>query len=551
MKILSGKTFAAMVKNGFKDIKIRYEKINALNVFPVPDGDTGTNIAATLNGGIKAMDKANPASISDVAGALAHGMLYGARGNSGVIVSQFFSGMADGLQGLKSANKTQFASALRAGTNKAYKAVKEPVEGTILTVAREGSTYVLDHLNAISTFEDLFGMLLERMNEALANTPNLLPVLREAGVIDSGGAGLVAIMEGMYKYILGEELEDTDFVGPAAAVATDETVPFDVDSHLEYGYCTEFIMQLLNEKDGPKNFILDDFVKYLESIGGDSIVALIDGTVVKVHVHTMTPGLVIAEAQKYGEFVTFKMENMSIQHQEKLLKEMPIEAAKPKAKAAIVAVAPSPEIAELFTSMGVAKCILGGQTMNPSAEDFTKAFKEVNAETILVFPNNGNVILTAKQAAALYEGARIEVLQTKSSIQCYSCLGLFDLEGQSIEDNLAAANEAISHVVSAEVSTAVRDSVNNGLEIHAGDYIGITGGAVVTSEKTLLEAATKLIKGIEDIDERSVITVFYGSDVTDEQKEEFRNFVQSDFDLMDLIEMEGKQKIYPMILAIE
>ena len=551
MKILSGKTFAAMVQNGFKDIKIRYEKINALNVFPVPDGDTGTNIAATLNGGIKAMEKADVSMISDVAAALAHGMLYGARGNSGVIVSQFFSGMADGLQGLKSANKTQFASALRAGTNKAYKAVKEPVEGTILTVAREGSTYVLDHLNAISTFEDLFQMLLERMNEALANTPNLLPVLREAGVIDSGGAGLVAIMEGMYKYILGEELEDTDFVGPAAAVATDETVPFDVDSHLDYGYCTEFIMQLLNEKDGPKNFVLDDFVKYLESIGGDSIVALIDGTVVKVHVHTMTPGLVIGEAQKYGEFVTFKMENMSIQHQEKLLKEMPIESSKKRAKAAIVAVTPSEKIAELFTSMGVAKCILGGQTMNPSAQDFTKAFDEVNAETILVFPNNGNVILTAKQAAELYKGSRIEVINSKSAIECYSCLGLFDLEGQSIEENLASANEAISHVVSAQVSTAVRDSVNNGLQINEGDFIGICKGAVVNSEKTLLDSAKALIKGIEDIDDRSVITVFYGADVTEEEKAAFREFVESDFELMDLVEVEGGQKIYPMIFAIE
>ncbi len=546
---LNGQLFAAMVENGYRDIKTQYERINQLNVFPVPDGDTGTNITATVTGGIKAMAKADMNDISDVASKLASGMLLGARGNSGVIVSQFFAGLADGLQGLKEANITQFASSLRSGTTKAYDAVVKPVEGTILTVAREGTNYVLDHLSDIHSFEELFRRLLKKMYSSLDNTPNLLPVLKEAGVIDSGGAGLVAIIDGMYKQIAGEEVEDIEFNGPSNSVAADGDIPFDVNSQLEYGYCTEFIMQLLNAKEGPKNFVLSELIAFLETLG-DSIVAIQNDTIVKVHVHTKTPGKVIDFAQRYGEFISFKMENMSIQHNEVMLKEL--EEKKNNRKAyGMITVAPSTEIAAMFLEMGVDYVIPGGQTMNPSAEDFVKAFGEVNAEQILVFPNNSNIILTAKQAADLYSESKIFVVPTKSCIEAYSAISMVDFESFDVETNLATIQEQIDNVISCEVTRAVRDTVNNGLEIHEGDYIGITQGAVKSSAPSLLEATKGMLESIEDIDDKAVITVFYGKDATPEDRQAFRDYVHERFDMFDLMEFEGNQNIYPFIIAVE
>ena len=548
MEILNGATFAAMVQNGYKAIKLQYTTINDLNVFPVPDGDTGTNMTATVNGGIKAMEKADMNNLSDVASKLASGMLLGARGNSGVILSQFFAGVADGLAGLETANLIQFASALRSGVNKAYQAVIKPVEGTILTVAREGCTYALDHVGEVHDLEELFAKALRKMKSSLKKTPELLPVLKEAGVVDSGGAGLVAIMEGMHKYLSGEELEDSIFDGPTNGVSGDTEILFNADSVLEYGYCTEFIMQLLNSKNGPENFKLQDMIDYYSTFG-DSIVAIENNGIVKVHIHTKTPGRVIEYAQRFGEFVTFKMENMSIQHQEVLLKEL--EQKKERVHCALVAASPSEPISKLFLDMGVNGIVKGGQTMNPSAEDFVRAIEDVNADNVIVFPNNGNVILTAKQAAAMVEGVNVIVIETKSAIECYSALRMVDIQNQSIEENLNLIHEQIKGTVSAEISTAVRDSVNNGINVTKDDYIGITGGSLVAVDKDLIGCAMKLLEKIEGMDERSIITVFYGCDVTDEQRAAFGAKVAQAYPLMDFIEVEGNQPIYPFILAVE
>ena len=460
MKTITGKTFSEMVLNGYRDLKIHYEKVNDLNVFPVPDGDTGTNIAATLTGGVNAMKDANFDSIGDVAEKLAGGMLLGARGNSGVIISQFFQGISEALASLDTANVTQFASALRSGTSKAYEAVVHPVEGTVLTVARESTVYIMDNLSRIKDFETLFEDLLREMRLSLDRTPELLPVLKEAGVIDSGGAGLVYIMEGMGKYIVGEEIDDAEFNGPTNGVATDEKIPFDENSVLDYGYCTEFILQLLVSKCDPKAFDLKEMIHFLEGIG-DSIVALKQKTIVKVHVHTKEPWKAIQYAQKFGEFVTFKMENMSIQHNEKLLKEMPIEEEKPtehivanekRQEVQIVAVSPSSSITELFLNMGANQIVSGGQTMNPSADDFIKAFDAANADNIIVFPNNGNIILTAEQAAKLYTKSKVYVLRSKSVVEAYSALSMAFFDGQNIEDCIEEMTESMKGVVSAEIS---------------------------------------------------------------------------------------------------
>lgn len=548
METLRGSSFAAMVQNGYKAIKLQYTKINDLNVFPVPDGDTGTNMTATMNGGIKAMEKADMDDLSDVAGKLASGMLLGARGNSGVILSQFFAGVADGLAGLETANVLQTASALRSGVNKAYQAVIKPVEGTILTVAREGCTYALDHIEDVTSLEELFDLVLSKMRVSLKNTPDLLPVLKEAGVVDSGGAGLVAIIEGMHKYLTGEELEDSIFDGPTNGLSADTEILFNADSVLEYGYCTEFIMQLLNAKDGPKNFKLQDMIDYYQTLG-DSIVAIENGGIVKVHIHTKTPGLVIEYAQRFGEFVTFKMENMSIQHQEVLLKEL--EQEQERKPSAIVAVASSAPLAELFLEMGVNQIVSGGQTMNPSAEDFVHAIENCHADTVIVFPNNGNVILTAKQAAEMVAGVKVIVIETKSVIECYSALGMVDLENQSIEENLNLIEQQIQGTVSCEVTLAVRDSVNNGLKVEQGDYIGISKGSMQAVDKTLIGCTMKLLSSIEDIEDRSIITVFYGEDATSKDKKALRESVEATYPLMDFIEVESHQTIYPFVIAVE
>ncbi len=559
MKTITGKTFSEMVLNGYRDLKNHYEKVNDLNVFPVPDGDTGTNIAATLTGGVNAMKDANFDSIGDVAEKLAGGMLLGARGNSGVIISQFFQGISEALSSLDTANVTQFASALRSGTSKAYEAVVHPVEGTVLTVARESTVYIMDNLSRIKDFETLFEDLLREMRISLDKTPELLPVLKEAGVIDSGGAGLVYIMEGMGKYIVGEEIADAEFNGPTNGVATDEKIPFDENSVLDYGYCTEFILQLLVSKCDPKAFDLKEMIHFLEGIG-DSIVALKQKSIVKVHVHTKEPWKAIQYAQKFGEFVTFKMENMSIQHNEKLLKEMPIEEEKPtehilanekRQEVQIVAVSPSSSITELFLNMGANQIVSGGQTMNPSADDFIKAFDAANADNIIVFPNNGNIILTAEQAAKLYTKSKVYVLHSKSVVEAYSALSMAFFDGQNIEDCIKEMNESMKGVVSAEISPAIRDSLNNGITIKKGDYMGILKNNIVSSSPDMMATIKELLTKVPEIEEKSVFTIFYGEDADDKVKEDLQGLVKKDFPNLEMVEIDGRQSIYPLIFALE
>ncbi|MDO5331031.1 MAG: DAK2 domain-containing protein [Bacillota bacterium] len=554
MNTLTGSAFEAMAQNGFKALKQNCEKINDLNVFPVPDGDTGTNMAATLNGGLKGMEKANKDDLSNVASRLSDGMLFGARGNSGVILSQFFSGIADGLSGLEEADVKQFSFALEKGSEKAYKAVINPVEGTILTVARCGSEYVSEHLDEINDFETLFRLLKKKMAIALSDTPNQLPVLKEAGVIDSGGAGLLTIIDGMEKHLLGEDLEDFEVSLPHNSFSSDSQFAFNEDSELIYGYCTEFILQLLNSKGGIESFDLQAMIDYFTECGGDSIVALRQGNIVKTHVHTKTPWKMIEYAQRFGEFLTFKMENMSLQHEEVALKELAKEKERleHKEKVAIVSVAPSMEIKDLYRKMGASQIVMGGQTMNPSSEDFVNAFDAANAETIIVFPNNGNVILTAQQAAKLYEGkAKVVVVPSKSVVEAYSALSMIDFDNASIEENLNQIKESISNVSSLEFTQAVRDSVNDGFHIKKGQYIGIASGEVVSVAESLLGSVEAALSHFEGMDEASVFTIFYGRDCPEREKAAFREFVDEKYPLLDLMEIEASQPVYPFILAIE
>lgn len=549
MNTITAASFQSMVENGLRNLKAHYQEINDLNVFPVPDGDTGTNMTATLKGGVEAMGKVESDELSDKAGALASGMLLSARGNSGVILSQFFAGIAESFKGLHEADLNQFASALSQGTATAYKAVVNPVEGTILTVAKDGSRAVSEAISTMKSLESVFGLLSRSMSESLQNTPNLLPVLKEAGVIDSGGAGLLSVMEGMRKDVLGEEIEDSLFNGPSSPSSSADLSAFNEDSVLTYGYCTEFILQLQNCKNGPKTFDLDDMIETFKTFG-DSIVALRQGNIVKVHVHTKDPSLPIRYAQKYGEFLTFKMENMNLQHNEILLKELPIEETKAK-EYGIVSVSPSPEISALFKEMKVDQIVSGGQSMNPSADDFVKAFAKTNAKKIIVFPNNGNVILTAKQAAKLYDKSEIYVVPSKSVVEAYSALQLIDFESYSLEENLQSIESSMAEVVSGEVSVAVRDSLNNGINVKKGDAIGILSGTLVADEPDVVDCLFSTISKVIDIDDRSVITIFFGRDVDDETKEAVESRIEEAYPLMDYQSFNGGQDVYPFIFAIE
>ena len=561
MNSIDGKTYEAIVLNGFKDLKSHYQTVNELNVFPVPDGDTGTNICATLDGGIKAMKRANKTNLGDVATKCSEGMLLGARGNSGVITSQFFAGISDALKGLKKANVKQFASALKNGTRVAYKAVPNPVEGTILTVAREGTDYVNDHINQIQDFETLFKMLLEEMKKSLDKTPDLLPVLKEAGVIDSGGAGLLYIIEGMSKKIMGEDVADTIFNGPTTNVDVGDAEIFNEDSKLDYGYCTEFILQLLRSKEDPAKVDLQSFIDYFSTIG-DSIVAIKQNTIIKIHVHTKEPWKVIKFAQQYGEFVTFKMENMTIQHNEKLLKEMPIHGkgvkmsndVKPEplnhSKVQLITVAPSPEIGKIFKEMGVAGVIAGGQTMNPSAQDFLNMFDYVNADEIIVFPNNGNVIMTAEQAAKLYSKSHVHVLRSKSVVQAYSAMKMADFDN-SIEENIKMMEEQMNAVVSLEMSKSIRDSKNNGIAIKKNDFIGIMDGKIVSHDRAIIPATKKMMKLVPNMDDKAIITIFYGKNATEKMKADLKSTLEKEYPMMDILEVDGGQPVYHFVIAIE
>ena len=548
MDIITASVFQSMVENGLRNLKAHHQEVNDLNVFPVPDGDTGTNMTATLKGGVEAMKKVTSSSLSEKASALASGMLLSARGNSGVILSQFFAGIGQAFSGLDQAGVAELSNAFRKGTETAYKAVVTPVEGTILTVAKEGSQALSSEEGSLKSVEEAFCLAEKKMASALQNTPNLLPVLKEAGVIDSGGAGLVYIIDGMRKDLLGEKIEDSSFASPSNASSVDASA-FNEDSVLTYGYCTEFILQLQNSKKGPEEFDLDKMIEAFSSFG-DSIVALRQGNIVKVHVHTKTPARAIEYAQKYGEFLTFKMENMNLQHNEILLKEVAGEGS-PRKDIAIVAVAPSPEIGELFKSLKADQIVSGGQSMNPSADDFVRAFKAANADHILVFPNNGNVTLTAKQAGGIFEGSDVIVLPTKSIVQAYSALQMLDFESETLEQSVETAKQAIDSVLFGEVSTAIRDSLNNGVQVKKGDAIGILLGDLVEDEADPVSCLLATIQKAPDLEDRSVITVFFGKGVSEETKAAVGEAIQKKFPLMDYFPIEGGQDVYPFLFALE
>ncbi len=547
--VLDGTLLAKMATGGAAELRANADTVNNLNVFPVPDGDTGDNMRMTIENGVAALSKIKTNDLETVMSTLSRGMLLGARGNSGVILSQFFSGMAKGFEHCEKADAATIAHALELGVKKAYDSVLTPTEGTILTVARESVEYAVSRLTPESTVNSLFGDLAKEMSDSLQRTPELLAALKEAKVVDSGGAGLMYIINGFNKVLSGEEMPAIPLTaGEAKAANPVAASGFDENSEMEFGYCTEFLLQLQTKKVDVAAFDVNTVTDYLSTIG-NSIVAFKDGSIVKVHVHTMTPEKALGFCRQFGEFLTVKIENMSVQHSETIPEEE--KKKEPAKKYATVAVCSGEGLMNTFRELGVDQVISGGQTNNPSTQDFLDAFHRINAENIFVFPNNGNIIMAAKQAAQEYRDAKVYVLETKTLGAGYVGIAAIDDCAETPEEILTCIETAMQTVITASVSVAVRDADIGGKHIQNGNYMGFVGKEVVVLSDDRDDAARKLTDYVLAKPDAFLLTVFYGKDVTTEAAKALENYCREKYPDMEIYFVNGGQEVYPYIMTCE
>ncbi len=552
---IDGNLMKLIITNGSIKLKNNHQEINDLNVFPVPDGDTGSNMQSTMMSGVEAIKPLDDDSVESVGKALARGLLMGARGNSGVILSQLFSGFGKAFQTLKTANAKQFVEGLNQGVKQAYGAVINPLEGTILTVAREGVEKAQEVATEDSDVLDVLKTYLDAAKISLENTPELLPVLKESGVVDSGGAGLIEVIEGMVAALEGEIYQEDRSAKKAAAKAAKG---HEVDHDEEFGYCTEFIVQF---NENRKKFNKDKLIKQLSRLG-DSIVVVADDEILKVHIHTLKPGDALNLGQEYGEFANMKIENMTLQHTETLLHQpegdsehlcghdhsTSYKPSKPK-KYGIITVLNGEGIKESFREMGVDYIIDGGQTMNPSTQDFVDAIEAVNADNILIVPNNKNVMLSAEHAKNAVEGKNVIVIPAKTIPQGYASLTMFDAN-QDLEDTVEEMKELISHVKTGEITYAIRDTEMNGVEISKNDYLGIKEGDIVVAEKNRLNTAKALVESLIDEDSE-IITIIAGSDIDEKEIKKLEKHINNTFEELEIETIVGGQAVYHYLFAVE
>ncbi len=505
----------------------------------------------TIDSGAEAVARETLDHLGRVAAVIARGMLLGARGNSGVILSRIFSGIARGLEGVDEADIKTLCHAFELGVVEAYHAVSVPVEGTILTVYKDAVRYASENVSEQSSLRSYFQDFINELRRSLDRTPELLAVLKESGVVDSGGAGFIYIAEGMKRVLDGFDPEsEEEHEGPSGSKKKVDVTLFTEDSELEFGYCTEFLLRLQRAKVDIDSFDLEAMKAWLETVG-DSIVAFKEGSIVKAHVHTMHPGDVLNYCQQFGEFLTLKIENMTLQHNESNVENrFSAPAPKPHKSYGIVSVAAGDGIKTTFYNLGCDWVIEGGQSMNPSANDFIKAFESINADTILVFPNNSNVILTAKQAAGLYDKADIRIIPTKTIGEGYAAISMLDTSSNDTEQILAEIDEAIANVVTGAVSKASRDAVKNGVEIFCGDYISFVHDTVYADTKTANEAAIALAEkiGAQNYD---VMLFIHGISTDEAQIRELEAELKKRFPRTEAIFIDGGQPIYDYIIVFE
>ena len=540
---------------GANNLEEKKEWINELNVFPVPDGDTGTNMTLTIMSAAKEVSAMEKPDMTVLCKAISSGSLRGARGNSGVILSQLFRGFTKGVREHQKLNTRILADALEKAVETAYKAVMKPKEGTILTVAKGGAQKARELANnGEEDLEIFFKEIIQYADEVLEKTPDLLPVLKQAGVVDSGGQGLMQVLKGAYEAFLGKEVDfkisDISAAHKPSGMASNIDVQAQMD--IKFGYCTEFIIML------SRNFNIKqemDFKAYLESIG-DSIVVVADDDVVKVHVHTNDPGLAIQKALKYGALSNMKIDNMRLEHQEKLFKmsekqkeEPAEEGSGPKKDVGFIAVSAGDGIQEIFKGLGVDYVIEGGQTMNPSTADVLDAVENVNADTVYILPNNKNIILAAEQAAHMSEDKKIVVIPTKTVPQGITAVINFVPE-LSVDENTDTMIEEIKSVSTGQVTYAVRDTVIDNKEIKQGDYMGIGDSGILSNGTDLLDVTFRMIEDMME-DDKELISIYYGSEVTEETAEELREKVEARYPKCDIELQYGGQPIYYYIISAE
>ncbi|MCR4735218.1 MAG: DAK2 domain-containing protein [Treponema sp.] len=558
-KLLDGTLWTELIAYGTGNLEIHSEEINNLNVFPIPDGDTGSNMLLTMTGG-KNAETLEVKNLSSAAIAISKGMLLSARGNSGVILSQFFDGISAGFSNLETADILQLGNAFKEGVKHAYNAVMQPVEGTILTVVKDATEYACS-MNA-ETILEFIENFIEEAKLSLERTPNLLPVLKKAGVVDSGGAGLIYIMEGMKQFLRGEKMNTSNphspsnlkFFSPAPKQL--DLDKFTSDSVLEFGYCTELLLRLQNAKTNVEAFSVETIKNYLETIG-DSIVAFKTGSIIKVHVHTKTPDKVLAFCQQYGEFLTIKIENMSLQHNNLDNEAKDDSFVIPKVKKeeelkdyGLVAVAAGEGIKQMFLDNGADYIVDGGQSMNPSAEDFINAFNEVNAKTIFVFPNNSNVILAAKQAAKMYDKADIKVLESHSIGEGYAALTMMDTSSNDTDQIIEDFKMAMEGISTYYISHCVRDAEMDGINLRAGDYIGFLDKKILVSSTERKKTAMQTIEAM-DFTDHEICLFIRGVDSTSYEAQELEKYLKLKHPGVEIYSVEGGQDIYSYILIVE
>nr|WP_229060303.1 DAK2 domain-containing protein [Streptococcus parasanguinis] len=543
-----------MVQAGATRLNKQAEYVNSLNVFPVPDGDTGTNMGMTIENGAKEVSDRSASTVGEAAGIFAKGLLMGARGNSGVITSQLFRGFSQSVKDKEELDGAALAAAFQSGVEVAYKAVMKPVEGTILTVSRGAAIGAKKKAESTNDAVEVMRAALEGAKTALAKTPDMLPVLKEVGVVDSGGQGLVFIYEGFLSALTGEFIASEEFQATPATMSEminaehHKSVAGHVATEdIKFGYCTEIMVAL---KQGPtyvKDFDYDEFRNYLNNLG-DSLLVVNDDEIVKVHVHTEDPGLVMQEGLKYGSLVKVKVDNMRNQHEAQVEKEE--RQAKPveEKEYAIIAVVAGDGLADIFKAQGVDYIISGGQTMNPSTEDFVKAVEELNARNIIILPNNKNILMAAQSAAEVIDQPAA-VVETKTIPQGLTSLLAFD-ESKSIEENYERMSASLGDVVSGSVTTAVRDTTIDGLEIHENDNLGMVDGKIVVSNPDMLETLEETFAHMLDEDSE-IVTIYVGEDGSEELANELAQALAEKYEDVEVEIHQGGQPVYPYLFSVE
>ena len=558
MKTITAQDFRAMVEIGEMRLSENAEFVNSLNVFPVPDGDTGTNMMLSFKSGAERVANSTATTVGDFAQDFAKGLLMGARGNSGVILSQLFRGFSKAVVGKEVITGEELAQAFTNGVETAYKAVMKPVEGTILTVARESAKRGVRKLETSNDIIEVMGSVLRGAEKSLAKTPDLLPVLKEVGVVDSGGQGLVFIYNGFFEALTGEavpvqslqsnKIDLTSVAHHEAGVDYEHVSAGDI----KFGYCTEIMVKIGEGETVVDTFDYDTFRNYLNELG-DSLLVVADDEIIKVHVHTERPGEVMNYGQRFGSLMKVKVDNMRLQHEEVLKTDYTAKvkeaAQKQKAEYGIVAVAAGEGVQELFKSMGVTTIINGGQTMNPSTEDILQAVKEAHAEKVIVLPNNKNIQMAANQAAEVSEDVAVAVVATRTISEGLASLLAFNPEA-SLEDNQAAMSEQMALVSSGQITNAVRDTNIDGVEIKKDDFMGIVDGKILVSIADRKEATLATVEKMID-DDSEILTIIYGEDADASEVEEITEAVEAKYPDVEVEVHEGNQPVYTYLLSVE